>query len=735
MSGPDPSALTSATELARVVGAQSARSLHSAFGYATVGELLGHLPRRYVEVGEIQAITQLPHGVDVTVVATVTHASQRRMHSRRGFLLEVEVQDEGPEPRGLLRMTFFNGYQAAKELLPGVRAVFSGVVDVYRGQPQLTHPEYTLLGLDQEAEARPFPVYPLSGKMTQVGLRRTIGTVLDGIAAEGFPDPLPESIRERHRFPALAAAYESVHRPHEVTEAYVARRRFAYEEALVLQVTLAERKAAEAGREAAPRPVRSGGILEAFDGRLPFKLTEGQREVGAEIAADLGAAHPMNRLLQGEVGSGKTLVALRAMLQVIDAGGQAALLAPTEVLAAQHAETLRRMLGELAGAGMLGGDERGTRVELLTGSLGTKAKREVLLAAASGEAGIVVGTHALLSDHVQFAELGLVVVDEQHRFGVEQRDKLRSGDGPTPHLLVMTATPIPRTVAMTVFGDVDVSTLRGLPSGRAEVRTFVVPVQLPAWRERLFSLLRDEAYAGHQAYVVVPRITEDLEEDDPERVRGADQVEPGTGPAPQRTPLETMERVLREHPALQGVSIGILHGRLSPEEKTAAMAGFESGATQVLLATTVVEVGVDVPNATVMAIIDAESFGISQLHQLRGRIGRGGLPGTCLLVTSLDHEHPSVSRLEAVAATRDGFELAERDLEQRREGDILGASQSGGRSTLRTLRVMKDAKLIGTARQDAAELVIPGWRTEHPLLAVAVDSRLNDDEAAYLERA
>ncbi|RKW69672.1 ATP-dependent DNA helicase RecG [Galactobacter caseinivorans] len=730
----DPSALRPETDLVRVIGAASAKVIQQAFGYTTAGELLMHLPRRYVDVGEITPITALALGEDATVVATVTHASQRRMHNRRGFLLEVEVEDQDPESAGRLRMTFFNGFQAAKELLPGARAVFSGQVEDYRGQTQLSHPEYTLLGQDDEAEARPFPVYPSSGKLSQLRLRRTMATVLDGVSEGGFPDPVPGDVRARRRLPGLVSALESVHRPRQIPEAYAARRRFAFEEALLLQTVLAERRLENAGRSAVPRPGSADGLLAAFDAALPFTLTQGQVEVGAELARDLARPHPMNRLVQGEVGSGKTLVALRAMLQVIDSGGQAAMLAPTEVLASQHAATLRRMLGELALAGQLGGAERATTVELLTGSLPAARRREVLLNAASGRAGIVVGTHALLGDQVQFAELGLVVVDEQHRFGVEQRDKLRGGgegDGQTPHTLVMTATPIPRTVAMTVFGDVETSILKGLPANRAPVRTFVVPVQLPAWRERLFSLMREQIDAGHQAYVVVPRITEDPAEEDATRARGADQADA----APlQRTALETMEQVLRAHPALQGVRIGTLHGKLAAEQKAAAMADFESGRTQLLLATTVVEVGVDVANATVMAIIDAESFGISQLHQLRGRIGRGGFPGTCLLVTTLEHEHPAVERLEAVAATSDGFELAEKDLETRREGDILGASQSGGRSTLKILRVMRDAKVIAQAREDAAEVVVPGWRERHPHLAAAVEARLDTSEAAYLER-
>lgn len=736
----DPTAVGPDTDLTRVIGAKSANVIQQAFGYTTVEELLDHLPRRYVDVGEITPIVELPYGEDVTVVASVVHASQRRMHSRRGFLLEVEVMDEAPS-QGRLRMTFFNGYQAAKDLLPGTRAVFSGVVDSYRGQPQLTHPEYTLLGQDDDAEARPFPVYPSSGKLSQVRLRRTMATVLDSLTVEAFPDPVPEGIRAARNLPGRVQALESVHRPATVAQGYAARRRFAYDEAFQLQVVLAERRLANAERSATPRPRTTGGMLEIFDSRLPFTLTDGQVDVGSTLERELATAHPMNVLVQGEVGSGKTLVALRAMLQVLDAGGQAAMLAPTEVLAAQHAATLRSLLGDLASGGMLGGNEHGTQVELLTGSLPAAQRKNVLLKAASGEAGIVVGTHALLSDNVIFADLGLVVVDEQHRFGVEQRDKLRSGDGPTPHLLVMTATPIPRTVAMTVFGDVEVATLRGLPGNRAEVRTFVVPLQLPAWRERLFALLRDEANAGHQAYVVVPRISEDETEADDgpgptpsDIVTGAVGAE--TGHEPRRTPLETMETVLREHPALQGITIGTLHGRMPADQKAAAMAAFEDGSTQILLATTVVEVGVDVPNATVMAIIDADAFGISQLHQLRGRIGRGGLPGTCLLVTDLDHDHPAVERLEAVAATRDGFVLAEKDLETRREGDILGAMQSGGRSTLKHLRVMRDAKLIEAAREDAGQVVLPGWREHYPTLAAAVQSRLEElgTDDAYLER-
>ncbi len=748
--------LTPDTALIEALGKRDAQAIQKAFGFNTVADMLAHIPRRYLDVGELTAVRDLPLGEDVTVAARVIHAHQRRMHRRKGFLLEIEVESE--QDGGLMPMTFFNGYLAAQQLTPGTRAVFSGKVTAYKGALQLSHPEYTLLGEDQEAEAKPFPIYPLKGKIGQIRMRTLQAKLLERIDPETFTDPIPTPLRTHHRLPDRVSALRAIHQPENLQAAYRARQRFVFQEALVLQTFLADRKAALAGQTAVPRPKRTGGLLEAFDAALPFMLTPGQVEVGEQIASDLARSHPMNRLVQGDVGSGKTLVALRAMLQVVDAGGQAAFMAPTEVLAQQHAATLRSMLGELARAGELGAPETATRVELLTGSLKTAQKRETLLAAASGQAGIVVGTHALISDHVQFAELGLVVVDEQHRFGVEQRDKLRDGAGATPHMLVMTATPIPRTIAMTVFGDVDVSTLKGLPAGRAEVKTFVVPLALPAWKERIFTLIRDEVAQGHQAYVVVPRITasEDQYHNEPADSPGqpgsagqpssaAATVAPEEGMLPlevqaqenhtQRTPLETMYEVLAGHPALKDVRIGVLHGGMDPADKAQAMDDFENHRSDVLLATTVIEVGVDVPNATVMAIIDADAFGISQLHQLRGRIGRGNLPGTCLLVTNLEHQHPSVERLETVASTTDGFALAEEDVKLRREGDILGQSQSGGKSTLNLLRVMRDAGVIQAAREDAHGIVAPGWRAAHPELARLVAELEDSESAAYLQRS
>jgi ATP-dependent DNA helicase RecG len=534
-----------------------------------------------------------------------------------------------------------------------------------------------------------------------------------------------------------------------MAEATRARNRLKWDEALALQAALAQRRTAASALPAAPRPRRPGGLLESFDAALPFSLTAGQRSVGEEIAGELGREHPMHRLLQGEVGSGKTVVAIRAMLQVIDAGGQAALLAPTEVLAQQHHRSVCDLLGPLGQAGRLGAADTATRVALLTGSQGAAARREALLDAASGAAGIVIGTHALLTEHVQFADLGLVVIDEQHRFGVEQRDALRekARDG-RPHVLVMTATPIPRTVAMTVYGDLDTSTLRELPAGRSPIATHVVPaLEKPHYLDRTWARIREEAAQGRQAYVVCPRIGGD---DAP--VSGSEtnaSPEPGRpdadtaagGPdddgAARRPPLAVLDVApsLAEG-ALAGLRLATLHGRLPSEQKDAAMAAFASGSADILVSTTVVEVGVDVPNATVMVILDADRFGVSQLHQLRGRVGRGSPPGLCLLVTEAPGASKARERLDAVAATLDGFRLAELDLEQRREGDVLGAAQAGRKKSLKLLSVLTDAELIGEARAEATALVEadPGL-TAHPALAAAISSLFDEEQADFLEKA
>lgn len=738
------------TELNRLIGAKGAKKFAEQLGLVTAGDLLNHFPRRYLARGELTSISELPLEEDVTLVAQVVSSSNRRMNSRKGSITEVLVSDRPGQGSGpsTLSLTFFNGYAASRQLTRGVVAMFSGRVSVYRGKRQLTNPIYELLDPEEfSAEAaerlagRPIPVYPATAGVPSWTIAKAVESVLGQVDLESTPEALPADIRLKYRLPGISDAYRMIHTPQTDTAWRAAQKRFRYEEALVLQTALARRKAQHAALPSRPSPVKRGGLLDAFDRQLPFELTAGQREVGELLARELAENHPMNRLLQGEVGSGKTVVALRAMLQVVDDGGQAALLAPTEVLASQHYSSIRATLGPLVREGLLGGsDAGGVEVALLTGSQSAGEKKRNLLAAASGQAGIVVGTHALLSEHVQFADLGLVVVDEQHRFGVEQRDALRAKSLATPHLLVMTATPIPRTVAMTVFGDLETSVLRELPAGRSPIATHTVGlVENPAWERRIWQRAREEVDAGRQVYVVCPTIGADEgDEGDLDALDAA--TWGGTAwAAPEQAAVaasvkEVAEQLAAE-PALAGVSIGTLHGRLETEAKTAAMRSFAAGQTGVLVATTVIEVGVDVPNATLMVILDADRFGIAQLHQLRGRVGRGGHAGTCLLVTRLEPGHPSRERLEAVAASTDGFELAQKDLEFRREGDILGASQSGRRSTLRLLRVLRDVEVIASAREDALELVAADPELEqHRELETAIEDYLDPEREVFLER-
>ncbi len=565
------------------------------------------------------------------------------------------------------------------------------------------------------------PVYPAAAAVPTWVIARCIRVVLDTF--EPPPDPLPSALRARRRLADLGTALRQIHRPANPAERWQAEHRLKWDEAFAVQVSLVQRKVRALDWPATPRPRTDGGLLDGFDAALPYQLTGGQRAVGADIAADLATPHPMHRLLQGEVGSGKTVCALRAMLQVVDAGGQAALLAPTEVLAAQHHRGIADLLGPMGRAGELGSADQATRVTLLTGSLGAAARRSALAAVASGEAGIVIGTHALLYEGVDFADLGLVVVDEQHRFGVEQRDALRAKANQPPHVLVMTATPIPRTVAMTVYGDLEISTLTELPKGRSPIASHVVPAaEKPAFLDRAWQRLTEEVAAGHQAYVVCPRIGDgDLDATDEE------------GPRPPLAILDVAP-LLRDGP-LKGLRIGVLHGRLPSDEKDAVMRAFAAGDLDVLVATTVVEVGVDVPNATVMIVLDADRFGVSQLHQLRGRVGRGTGAGLCLLVTEAPPASPARERLDAVASTSDGFRLAELDLEQRREGDVLGATQSGRRSHLRLLSLLRDRKLIGEARTEAITLVEADPElTGHPILRDWVAALVDEERAEYLEK-
>ncbi len=728
-------------KLVAAVGAKSAKALTGAFDLHTVGDLVRYYPRRYAERGQLTDIAGLEIGEHVTVMARVHTVNHRRMRTKRGSISEVSITDGSRS----LMCTFFNQPRVARMLKAGGSALFAGKVSVFKNKLQLTNPDFQLL--DEESDDASIdefvgliPVYPAAASVQSWQIAKCVRQALSLLGE--IEDPMPIELRARRGLADYDKAIRDIHLGTDWPIVKSAQSRLKWDEAMAVQLALAQRRAAASARPAPACPRRDDGIRAAFDQRLPFTLTAGQQEVGARIAAALEVEHPMNLLLQGEVGSGKTIVALRAMLQVVDAGRQAALLAPTEVLAAQHARSLAGMLGDLAQAGELGGAEEATRITLLTGSLNTAQRKQAMLDVVSGAAGIVVGTHALIQDKVSFADLGFVVVDEQHRFGVEQRDALRTraGENASPHVLVMTATPIPRTVAMTVYGDLETASLRELPAGRSPISTAVVPVaEKPAWLERAWQRIREEVAAGHQAYVVCPRIGDQPSAgDDLEGVEEAmESTSDSNSDTGKRAPLAVIEVAqLLSEGALAGLRLAVLHGKLPPDEKDAVMRAFAAGELDVLVATTVVEVGVDVPNATAMVIMDAERFGVSQLHQLRGRVGRGSAPGVCLLVSEALAGTSSRDRLDAVASTLDGFDLARVDLEMRREGDILGATQSGKRSTLRLLSLLRDEELIAEARVEAQELVA---RTpdlaEFPGLASMVASMVAGDRAEYLEKA
>jgi ATP-dependent DNA helicase RecG len=734
-----PGVTTLRDPLRQVLGPKTAKALESTFGLCTVGELLRHYPRRYYTRGELTDLASLREGDHVTVLARVDRVTTHPMPGQGPrSRAEVIVTDD----RAKLVLTFFSRSAKAhfvlRQLVPGAVGMFAGTVSSFRGRLQLVHPEFEMLpGAPPNADLNPelaaefaaelIPVYPASAKFSSWSIARSVRVVLDTLDAG--EDPLPAELRERYRLSGQAEAVRAIHRPLDAADRDRARKRLKWDEAFVLQAALAQRRLAAAAMPATPRPRTAGGIADEFDARLPFTLTKGQVDVGETIAGELACAYPMHRLLQGEVGSGKTVIAVRAMLQVVDAGGQAALLAPTEVLAQQHYRSITDMLGPLAAAGQLGAAEHATGVVLLTGSTGAAARRSALSDVFTGDAGIVIGTHALLEEQVQFADLGLVVIDEQHRFGVEQRDALRAKAADNrPHVLVMTATPIPRTVAMTVYGDLETSTLTELPAGRSAIATHVVPAaDKPRYLERAWERVREEVARGRQAYVVCPRIGGD----DQEPEEDADEGDTDG----RRQPLAVLDvaTMLQEGP-LAGLRVAILHGRLHPEEKDQVMREFAGGAVDVLVATTVIEVGVDVPNATVMVIMDAERFGVSQLHQLRGRVGRGTAAGLCLLVTEAPPASPSLERLDAVAATLDGFTLSRLDLEQRREGDVLGAAQAGRHSSLKLLRLLADEELIGQARRDATALVgADPDLAAHPALRAAIDDLLGR-QAEYLDK-
>ncbi len=734
-----------ATPLRSVLDAKSVRAV-AALGLETVEDLLTHYPRRYHERGDLTDLGTLRVGERVTVLARVASANRRQLPRRGGerrprSLTEVVVTDG----TGRLTLTYFNQDWLAKQCTPGRLGLFAGKVGEFRGERQLLNPESEWV--DEETAgseaaqfaARLIPVYPATEKAQTWEIARMVTTVLP--MAQSLPDPLDAGLRAQAGVVGRAKALAMIHQPRDYADVTRARQRLRWDEAFGLQVVLAQRRREATAAPAVPRRGRAGGLRDRLDAALPFRLTPGQLEVGEVLDAELASAHPMHRLLQGEVGAGKTVVALRAMLQVIDSGGQAALLAPTEVLAAQHARSLAALLGPLGEGGMLGGDADATRIALLTGALGAAARRAALLELASGAAGIAVGTHALLEERVQFADLGLVVVDEQHRFGVEQRAALTAkavGDT-RPHTMVMTATPIPRTVAMTVFGDLETSTLRELPTGRQPVLTHVVPaLELPGYLARAWERAREEVTAGRQVYVVCPRIDATAAEADSGDL--PDDVDPG-GPGAAGGAGAAVESELPALAAgpLRGLRLAALTGRMTAAEKDDVMARFahpdRPDGIDVLVATSVIEVGVDVPNATLMIVLDADRFGVSQLHQLRGRVGRGAHGGLCLLVTSAPPDTPARERLDAVAATADGFELSRYDLRARREGDVLGSAQSGTRRSLRLLSVLDHEEVIVRARQEATLLVdADPLLAHHPELASWIATQYPAENVDYLEK-
>ena len=683
------------TALDRVLGDKTAKSFAKNLGLTTVADLLQHYPRRYSNRGELTPIANLPVGESLSIVAEVVDARERRTKGRVSHILEVRITDGS----GFLSLTFFNQAWRQKDLKPGVRGLFAGKIGEYQGKLQLAHPDYELFPeevseFDAKAWAdQPIPIYPASANVTTWMIQRALGIILDTL--EEIPDEVSAELQKKHKLLSINDALEKIHRPNTKSEIASAKKTLVYREAFLLQANLIQRRLDNEQAPATARTSKSCGYLERFDSALPFTLTDGQIEVGSEITSDITKTYPMNRLLQGEVGSGKTLVALRAMLAVADSDGQSALLAPTEVLASQHFRSIEKSLGEEL--------SKEVGLTLLTGQLPTDARKKAMLQVVSGKARIVIGTHALFSEKVEFYDLGLVVIDEQHRFGVEQREKLRLKGKLSPHVLTMTATPIPRTLAVTVFGDMSVSSLTELPAGRKEIDSHVVRAGDPALVSRVWSRVAEEIAKGHQAFVVCPKIDETEKE-----LSGAS--------------VEKTVAQLRKNAALNGVRIQELHGRMDADQKSQIMQAFSAKEIDLLVSTTVIEVGVDVPNATTMVILDADNFGISQLHQLRGRVGRGSAKGLCLLLTAAEDDSIALQRIEAVAAESDGFKLSEIDLELRREGDVLGASQSGGRSSLRLLRVIQDSELIQKVRIELEELFeADPLLANHPTLRLAID--------------
>ncbi len=734
--------------LDRLLGPKTAKAFKDAFGYESAADLLSHYPRRYIRRGELTEIEEIPLGSEATILAEIVSVKSRKIPQRKGGILEVIVSDGSAK----LILTFFNQVWREKELKVGRQGLFAGKITLFNGKRQLAHPEYQLIpdgddvdGAIGEFAGKLIPIYPASSKLPSWKIEQSIEILLEMVTE--LAEPLPEEVVRDQALISRSEALKEIHQPQSMEAAKAARLRLTFDEAFELQLILVKRRnEIRQLRSRALLKDKTKGLLARFDSELPFELTDGQKRVWLEIAADLAGHDPMYRLLQGEVGSGKTILALRAMVAAVDSSGQAALLAPTEVLAAQHHRSLLALLGPLAEAGMLGSETDAISVALLTGSLSTAEKRSIHEGLRDGRIDIVIGTHALISEGVSFSHLDLLVVDEQHRFGVEQRDALRERSEISPHILVMTATPIPRTVAMTVFGDLDVSILDELPRGRSPIATHIIPVLTkPHFLDRAWQRIKEEVAKGRQAYVVAPRINasppsaeQEASSDNEMRNRAlkllGEEIDLADDESVEMASVEEFFTMLSAGP-LKDLRIGKLHGRMSSEEKEATMHAFQNRDLDLLISTTVIEVGVDVPNATVIVILDADRFGVSQLHQLRGRVGRGKESGLCLLVTRSEDESEAMLRLKAVAGTLDGFALSKIDLEQRREGDVLGASQSGRRSQLRLLRVLEDEELIIKARQIATSLLEkdPSLATV-PLLAKAIAEREAESVASFVEK-
>ena len=664
------------TNLDELIGEKTAKQLVRAFDIKTVEQLLRHYPRRYLQRGQLTPMSQLPIGESVTILAEVEKVNTRPIKGKKGSVLEVTITDGSASAK----LTFFNQSWRSNQLLPGSQGLFAGKTSIFSGQIQLAHPDYELFDeqseVDPEAWAKkPIPIYPASSTVPSWRIQKLIKEIL---AQLEFPiEPLSESVRDELGILTLEQSLSLIHQPSAQRDFEQAQQSLKTHEALGLLLEFGLLRKKLSSIEAKKRV--AGKILEQFDSSLPYELTSAQKKVGTEIEADLASGTPMNRLLQGDVGSGKTVVALRAMLAAIEDGSQAAIIAPTEVLATQHFIAISEVLGQLT---------ESLQPVLLTGQMSQTEQRKALLKIVSGSARIIIGTHSLISERVEFFDLSLAVIDEQHRFGVEQREALRS-KGQNVHTLIMTATPIPRTLAVTIFGDLSVSILDEKPANRQKISTHVVNVSEGSHVSRVWQRVSEEVQSGSQAFVVCPRI--ELTDQDEGEGASAAAVE--------------VAHSLRSNPYLQNASIGLLHGRMPSEDKTKVMSQFTNGEIDVLVSTTVIEVGVDVPNATAMVVLDADRFGLAQLHQLRGRVGRGSKQAVSLLLTASEPESESYERLTAMEKTDDGFELSEVDLLYRKEGDVTGVSQSGTKSRLKLLGVVKDQEIISRSQPVARELL------------------------------